>query len=136
MSGRSRTIWTFVITSVALFMGSLDNLVVTTALPVIRVQLHASLSSLEWTINAYTLSFAVVLLTGAALGERYGRRRVFLIGIGVFTVGSMAAALAPSVSMLVAARKVHGLGAAVMTPLTLTILSAAVSPARRGLALG
>ena len=95
MSAKSKTIWTFVITSVALFMGSLDNLVVTTALPVIRVQLHASLSSLEWTINAYTLSFAVMLLTGAALGERYGRRRVFLIGIAVFTVGSMAAALAP-----------------------------------------
>ena len=136
MSAKSKTIWTFVITSVALFMGSLDNLVVTTALPVIRVQLHASLSSLEWTINAYTLSFAVMLLTGAALGERYGRRRVFLIGIAVFTVGSMAAALAPSVSMLVAARMVQGLGAAVMTPLTLTILSAAVSPERRGLALG
>src|ERR1700677_4432945 len=136
MSAKSKTIWTFVITSVALFMGSLDNLVVTTALPVIRVQLHASLSSLEWTINAYTLSFAVMLLTGAALGERYGRRRVFLIGIAVFTVGSMAAALAPSVSMLVAARMVQGLGAAVMTPLTLTLLSAAVSPERRGLALG
>src|ERR1700734_3509922 len=136
MSAKSKTIWTFVITSVALFMGSLDNLVVTTALPVIRVQLHASLSSLEWTINAYTLSFAVMLLTGAALGERFGRRRVFLIGIAVFTVGSMAAALSPSVGMLIAARMIQGLGAAVMTPLTLTILSAAVAPERRGLALG
>lgn len=136
MSARSKTIWTFVITSVALFMGSLDNLVVTTALPVIRVNLKASLSSLEWTINAYTLSFAVMLLTGAALGERFGRRRVFLLGIVVFTVGSMAAALSPSVGMLIAARMVQGLGAAVMTPLTLTILSAAVAPERRGLALG
>ena len=74
MSGRTRTIWAFVITSLALFMGALDNLVVTTALPVIRLQLHASLSSLEWTVNAYTLSFAVFLLTGATLGERFGRR--------------------------------------------------------------
>jgi EmrB/QacA subfamily drug resistance transporter len=82
------------------------------------------------------LSFAVMLLTGAALGERFGRRRVFLIGVALFTVGSMAAALAPSVTMLVVARMVQGLGAAVMTPLTLTILSAAVAPERRGLALG
>src|ERR1700733_10782818 len=95
MSTRSRTIWTFVVTSVALFMTQLDNLVVTTALPVIRVHLHASLSSLEWTVNAYTLTFAVLLLTGASLGERFGRRRMFLIGLVVFTAGSAAAAAAP-----------------------------------------
>ena len=87
MSARSRTIWTFVITSAALFMASLDNLVVTTALPSIRDHLHSSLEGLQWTVNAYTLTFAVLLLTGAALGDRYGRRRMFVIGLAVFTGG-------------------------------------------------
>jgi len=129
-------IWAFVITSLALFMGALDNLVVTTALPVIRLQLHASLSSLEWTVNAYTLSFAVFLLTGATLGERFGRRRMLIIGLAVFTLGSAAAALSPSTTALIVARMVQGMGAAIVTPLTLTILSSAVPAARRGLALG
>jgi EmrB/QacA subfamily drug resistance transporter len=133
---RRRTVWTLAITSVALFMGSLDNLVVTTALPVIRVTLHASLPGLEWTVNAYTLAFAVLLLTGSSLGERFGRRRMLLVGIAVFTLGSAAAALSPDAGALIAARMVQGVGAAVTTPLTLTILSAAVPPARRGLALG
>src|ERR1700744_5277465 len=110
MSTRTRTIWTFVITSVALFMTSLDNLVVTTALPVIRLHLHATLSSLEWTVNAYTLTFAVLMLTGASLGERFGRRRLFLIGLAVFTAGSASAALAPSANWLIAARAVQGAG--------------------------
>ncbi|HXQ18128.1 MAG TPA: DHA2 family efflux MFS transporter permease subunit [Acidimicrobiales bacterium] len=136
MSGRTRMIWAFVITSLALFMGALDNLVVTTALPVIRLQLHASLSSLEWTVNAYTLSFAVFLLTGATLGERFGRRRTLIIGLAVFTLGSAAAALSPSTTALIVARMVQGMGAAIVTPLTLTILSSAVPAARRGLALG
>src|SRR5881275_2927038 len=104
MSTRSRTIWTFVVTSVALFMAQLDNLVVTTALPAIRANLHASLSGLEWTVNAYTLTFAVLLLTGASLGERFGRRRMLVIGLVLFTAGSAAAALAPSVEWLVAFR--------------------------------
>jgi len=85
MSARTKTIWTFVITSVALFMVTLDNLVVTTAIPVIRKDLHAGISGLEWTVNAYTLTFAVLLLTGAALGDRFGRRRLFAIGIAIFT---------------------------------------------------
>ena len=136
MSARTRTIWTFVITSTALFMVTLDNLVVTTAIPVIRKDLHASLSSLEWTVNAYTLTFAVLLLTGAALGDRFGRRRMFTIGIGIFTLGSIAAALAPSVEFLNVARAVQGVGGAIVMPLTLTILSAAVPAERRGLALG
>src|SRR6266704_871299 len=114
MNDRRRTVWTFVVTSTALFMGSLDNLVVTTALPSIRAHLHASLAGLQWTVNAYTLTFAVLLLTGATLGERYGRRRMFVIGLGLFTAGSAAAALAPGIGALVAA----------------------VPPARRGLALG
>src|SRR5881296_1252566 len=95
-----KTIWAFAITSLALFMVTLDNLVVTTALPVIRRDLHASLSQLEWTVNAYTLTFAVLLLTGAALGDRYGRRLMFSIGIGVFTLSSAAAALAPTIGAL------------------------------------
>jgi MFS family permease len=80
MSGTRRTVWTIVVTSIALFMTSLDNLVVTTALPSIRNHLHASLEGLQWTVNAYTLTFAVLLLTGATLGERYGRRRLFVAG--------------------------------------------------------
>jgi EmrB/QacA subfamily drug resistance transporter len=125
-----------VVTSAALFMGSLDNLVVTTALPSIRAHLHASLAGLQWTVNAYTLTFAVLLLTGATLGERFGRRRVFVAGLGLFTAGSAAAALAPGIGWLIAARAFQGVGAAILIPLTLTLLSAAVPPARRGLALG
>ena len=136
MSQRTATLWTFVITSVALFMTTLDNLVVTTALPVIRKDLDASLSGLEWTVNAYTLTFAVLLITGAALGDRFGRRRMFGIGLVIFTLGSAAAALAPSIEVLIAARAVQGLGGAIVTPLTLTILSAAVPAERRGLVLG
>ncbi len=128
--------WTFAITSAALFMVTLDNLVVTTAIPVIRRDLHAGLSGLEWTVNAYTLVFAVLLLTGAALGDRFGRRRMFSIGIGIFTLASAAAALAPSIGALDAARAVQGLGAAIVLPLTLTILSAGVPAERRGVFLG
>src|SRR5438552_5577967 len=136
MTARTRTIWTFVVTSVALFMAQLDNLVVTTALPAIRSNLHASLSSLEWTVNAYTLTFAVLLLTGATLGERFGRRRMLVLGLVLFTAGSAAAALAPTAGWLVVFRAVQGAGAAVVTPLTLTLLSAAVPVERRGMALG
>jgi EmrB/QacA subfamily drug resistance transporter len=136
MSKRAMTIWTFIVTGVAVFMVSLDNLVVTTALPVIKHDLGASLSGLEWTVNAYTLTFAVLLLTGAALGDRFGRKRMFLVGLAIFTAGSAFAALAPSIEALIAARALQGVGGAIVTPLTLTILSAAVPPARRGLALG
>jgi EmrB/QacA subfamily drug resistance transporter len=136
MSTRALTIWTFVVTSVAIFMVSLDNLVVTTALPVIRHDLGATLQQLEWTVNAYTLTFAVLLLTGAALGDRFGRKRMFIVGLAIFTLGSAAAALAPSSGWLIAARALQGVGGAIVTPLTLTILSAAVPPARRGMALG
>src|ERR1700704_360983 len=136
MTHKANMWWTFAITSAALFMVTLDNLVVTTAIPVIRRDLHAGLSGLEWTVNAYTLVFAVLLLTGAALGDRFGRRLMFSIGLGIFTLASAAAALAPSIGALVAARAVQGLGGAIVMPLTLTILSAAVPPNRRGLALG
>jgi EmrB/QacA subfamily drug resistance transporter len=136
VTARTRTIWTFAITSVALFMVTLDNLVVTTALPVIRTDLHASLSELEWTVNAYTLTFAVLLLTGAALGDRFGRRLMFTIGLAIFTAASAAAALAPTPAALDLARAAQGVGGAIVMPLTLTILSAAVPAERRGLALG
>jgi len=117
-------------------MVALDNLVVTTALPVIRAELNSSLQELEWMVNAYTLTFAVLLLTGAALGDRFGRRRVFIAGLVIFTAGSALAALAPSSSVLIVARAIQGLGGAIVTPLTLTILSSAVSEQRRPLALG
>ena len=133
---RSSVAWTFAITAIALFMVALDNLVVTTALPVIRVELNSSLQDLEWMVNAYTLTFAVLLLTGAALGDRFGRRRVFAIGLIIFTVGSAAAAIAPSSTALILARAIQGLGGAIVTPLTLTILSAGVPTERRPLALG
>jgi EmrB/QacA subfamily drug resistance transporter len=136
MTHKTNMWWTFAITSAALFMVTLDNLVVTTAIPVIREDLHAGLSGLEWTVNAYTLVFAVLLLTGAALGDRFGRRRVFSIGIGIFTLASAAAALAPSIGALDAARAVQGLGGAIVMPLTLTILSAGVPEKRRGVFLG
>ena len=115
-------LWTFAVTSLALVMVTLDNLVVTTALPVIRKDLHASIEGLEWTVNAYTLTFAVLLLTGAALGDRFGRRRMFAVGLAIFTVASAAAALAPSMGVLVAARAIQGAGGAIVMPLTLTIL--------------
>jgi EmrB/QacA subfamily drug resistance transporter len=136
MTERSRTVWAFIVTSTALFMASLDNLVVTTALPSIKAHLHAGLAGLQWTVNAYTLTFAVLLLTGAALGERFGRRRMFTAGLALFTAGSAAAALAPGIGALIAARAVQGVGAAMLIPLTLTLLSAAVPPQRRGMALG
>ena len=128
--------WTFAIVSIALFMVVLDNLVVTTALPSIREDLGATIQSLEWTVNAYTLSFAVLLLTGAALGDRFGRRRMFVIGLGIFTLSSAAAALAPSTGALIAARAVQGAGAAAVLPLTLTLLSEAFPAGRRGLVIG
>jgi len=129
-------LWTVGITSIALFMVSLDNLVVTTAIPVIRRNLHATISQLEWTVNAYTLTFAVLLLTGAALGDRFGRRRMFAIGLLLFTGASAAAALSTTANALDIARALQGVGAAIVTPLTLTILSAGVPRERRGLALG
>src|SRR5437660_2348120 len=132
----SRTLWTFAVTSLALVMVTLDNLVVTTALPVIRKDLGAGIEGLEWTVNAYTLTFAVLLLTGAALGDRFGRRRLFAIGLAVFTGASALAGLAGSANELIAARAIQGLGGAIVLPLTLTILSAAVPAKRRGLALG
>jgi EmrB/QacA subfamily drug resistance transporter len=136
MSDSRRRGWTLAIVSIGLFMVVLDNLVVTVALPSIHRDLGASVQALEWTVNAYTLSYAVLLLTGAALGDRFGRKRMFMVGIALFTVSSAAAALAPSAGLLIAARATQGLGAAIATPLTLTLLAEAFPPDRRGMALG
>ncbi|WP_326588532.1 MFS transporter [Streptomyces sp. NBC_01294] len=133
---RGPAVWALVLTGTASFMAALDNLVVTTALPAIREDLGGRLEDLEWTVNAYTLTFAVLLMFGAALGDRFGRRRLFIAGLTVFTGASAAAALSPGIDALIAARAVQGVGAAVMMPLTLTLLTAAVPAARRGMALG
>jgi EmrB/QacA subfamily drug resistance transporter len=132
----TRSFWTFLVSGIAVFMVSMDNLIVTNALPVIRRSLDTGLEGLEWTVNAYTLTFAVFLLTGAALGDRFGRRRLFAIGLTIFTLASAAAALAPSIGVLIAARAVQGLGGAIVMPLTLTLLASVVPPERRGLAFG
>ena len=128
--------WTLAIVSIGLFMMVLDNLVVNVALPSIRHDLGASIQTLEWTVNAYILAYAVLLLTGAALGDRLGRKRMFIAGIALFTVGSAAAALSPTIGFLIAARATQGVAAAIVTPLTLTLLAEAFPPEQRGLALG
>jgi EmrB/QacA subfamily drug resistance transporter len=122
--------------SVPTFMASLDNLVMTFALPVIRDDLDVSLNALQWFVNVYTLVFATLMLPMAALGDRLGRRRVFLAGITVFTSASIGAALSDSAATLILARAVQGVGAAAIVPLSLTILSVATPPNRRALAIG
>jgi EmrB/QacA subfamily drug resistance transporter len=136
MTDTRRRGWTLAIVSIGLFMVVLDNLVVSVALPSIHRELGASIQALEWTVNAYVLSYAVLLLTGAALGDRFGRKRMFIAGITLFTASSAAAALAPSIGLLIAARATQGIGAAIATPLTLTLLADAFPPAQRGMALG
>jgi EmrB/QacA subfamily drug resistance transporter len=128
--------WTFALTSFAWFLFALDRLVVTTALPAIRADLGADLAGTEWVVSAYTLTFAVLLLTGAAAGDRFGRRRMFAVGVALFSVGSAVAALAPTIAVLVVARVVQGAGGAIFAPLALTLLSAATRPERRGAVLG
>jgi EmrB/QacA subfamily drug resistance transporter len=135
-SQRSLAVWTLLLTGAATFMAALDNLVVTTALTVIREDLGGSLTDLEWVVNAYTLPFACLLLLGAALGDRFGRRRVFVLGIALFTVASAGAAIAGSTGELIAARAAQGAGAAILMPLSLTLISAAVPAERRGAAFG
>src|SRR5499426_4107646 len=108
--------WVLALTSMASLMVMLDTMVVTTALSTIRLSLGASIEELEWTVNAYTLSFAVLLMTAAALGDRFGRRRLFAIGLGLFTAASAACALAPGIGWLIAARAVQGAGSAMTMP--------------------
>ncbi len=128
--------WVLVLAAGASFMVTLDALVVTTALPTIRHELGASLSSLEWTVNAYTLSFAVLLMSAAALGDRYGRRRLFSFGAALFGAASVGCALAPSAALLIAARAVQGAGAAFVMPLALALMTGALAPRERPRALG
>src|ERR1700742_2749924 len=129
-------LWTLILVSVGLFMVVLDDLVVNVALPSIHNDFGASVQALEWTVNAYVLTYGVLLLTGAALGDRFGRRRMFVAGISLFTAASAGAALAPNADLLIAARAIQGAGAAIVTPLTLTLLANAFPPEKRGLALG
>ena len=133
-AGRQR--WVLALTSTASLMISLDALIVTTALHAIAVDLHASIADLEWTVNAYTLSFAVLLMAGAALGERYGRRRVLIGGLALFGVASAGCALAPSLGWLIAVRTIQGAGAAAVAPTALSVLSTAFGPDQRPRALG
>ncbi len=133
---RRRLGWVVALTSTAYFMVVLDSVVVITALPRMQRDLNVSLSSLQWTLNAYGIAFAAGIITAAALGDRLGRRKVFTIGLGLFTLASVACALAPNLSWLIAARTVQGLGGAVVLPLSLTILTAAFPVERRGMIVG
>jgi EmrB/QacA subfamily drug resistance transporter len=133
---RQKTGWVIALTGIGSLMAALDTLVVSTALSTIRVDLGASVEALEWTVNAYNLSFAVLLITAAALGDRYGRRNLYAAGLGVFTLASALCALAPGVGWLIAARAAQGIGAALLMPLGLALLSAAFPPERRGAAIG
>src|SRR5262249_41995420 len=135
ISGRKRA-WVVVLAGVASKMAALDTVVVATALSTIRLHLHASVGQLEWTVNAYNLSFAVLLMTAAALGDRFGRRRLFAVGLGVFSIASAACALSTDVGFLIAARAVQGAGAAFILPLALALLTAAFPPEKRGTAIG
>jgi EmrB/QacA subfamily drug resistance transporter len=128
--------WALGLTSIAFFMVALDALVVVTALPAIHAGLGGSVSTLEWTVNAYTLSFAAGIITAAALGDRLGRRRVYVAGLLIFTASSAACALAPTAGLLIAARVLQGIGAALVSPLSLTILATVFPPARRGVIVG
>jgi EmrB/QacA subfamily drug resistance transporter len=136
MTSKTRTKWVVALTAIGSLMAALDTLVVSTALNRIRLDLGASVSQLEWTVNAYNLSFAVLLITGAALGDRYGRRNLYAAGLGLFALASAAAALAPDVGVLIAARALQGAGSALIVPLGLALLSAAFPPERRGAAIG
>ena len=135
-ANRRRQNWTIALAGLGIFMTALDNLVVATALPVLRTSLHAGLSGLEWTVNAYLLAFACLIMTGAALGDRFGRRRMYAVGIALFTAASAAAALSPTVDALIAARVAQGAGAAIAFPLTLTLISDAFPVEKRGAAIG
>ena len=128
--------WVLGLTSTAYFMVVLDSVVVITALPRMQRDLHVSLSSLQWTLNAYGIAFAAGIITAAALGDRFGRRKVFTIGLTLFTVASVACAVAPNLPALIAARTVQGLGGAIVLPLSLTILTAAFPVQRRGMIVG
>jgi EmrB/QacA subfamily drug resistance transporter len=128
--------WVLLLTSISSLMVALDVTVVSTALSSMRVHLHATIEQLEWTINAYGLSFAVLLMTASALGDRFGRRRLYASGMALFVLASIGCALSPTVGWLIAARTIQGVGAAIVAPMSLSLLSEAFPPERRGTALG
>jgi len=132
----AQRIWTLALTSIAFFMVALDSLVVVTALPTIHREIGGSISTLEWTVNAFTLTYAAGIITAAALGDRLGRRLIFILGLAVFTASSVACAVAPSAGLLITARAVQGLGAAMVMPVSLTILTTAFPAERRGTIVG
>src|SRR5215212_4452678 len=136
MSAKSATKWVVALTGIGSLMAALDTLVVSTALNTIRTDLHATVEQLEWTVNAYNLSFAVLLITAAALGDRFGRRRLYAVGLGLFAAASAGSALAPDAGWLIAARAAQGAGSALIMPLGLALLSAAFPPEKRGAAIG
>ena len=127
---------TLVAVSFGLFMIMLDNTVVNVALPSIERDLHVSISSLEWVVTAYALTFAALLITGGKLGDLFGRRRIFILGIAIFTLSSLACGLAPTAGFLIGARAVQGVGAALMNPASLSIITATFPPRERGQAIG
>ncbi|HKA96057.1 MAG TPA: MFS transporter [Streptosporangiaceae bacterium] len=135
-SRSSRNGWTLALAGLGAFMAALDVVVVATALPTLQAQLGASLADLEWTINAYSLVFGCLMLTGAALGDRFGRRRMYVLGLLTFVAGSALAAVSSGAGMLIAARVVQGAGAAMLVPLTLTLISDAFPADKRGAAIG
>ena len=128
--------WTLAAVAFGLFMIMLDNTVVNVALPSIQQSLHMSISQLEWIVTAYALTFAAFMLTGGKLADLIGRRRIFVIGLVVFTAASLACGIAPSSNWLIGARTVQGIGAALLNPATLSIITATFPPRQRGLAIG
>ena len=136
VTGENRKWWTLGAVALGLFMIMLDNTVVNVALPAIQEDLGASLSELQWIVTGYALTFAVLMLTGGKLADRYGRRLIFIVGLAIFTASSLACGLATSAAILIGARVVQGAGAALMNPATLSIISATFPPKQRGAAIG
>src|SRR6187551_3930018 len=132
----NRKWWTLAAVSFGLFMIMLDNTIVNVALPSIQRSLHIGLSELEWIVNGYALTFAVLMLTGGKLADMLGRRRMFIVGLAIFTLSSLACGLAPNAHFLIGARVVQGVGAALMNPATLSIITATFPPRQRGMAIG
>jgi len=135
-AGENRKWWTLGALAFALFMIMLDNTVVNVALPSIQDSLHVDRSELEWVVVAYALTFATFMLTGGKLADYFGRRRLFIVGLAIFTGASLACGLAPSAGFLIGARAVQGIGAAIMNPATLGIITATFPPRQRGMAIG
>src|SRR5690349_21271515 len=136
LAEENRKWWTLAAVAFGLFMIMLDNTVVNVALPAIERDLHIAISELEWIVTAYALTFAALLITGGKLADLLGRRKIFVVGLLVFSLSSLACGLAPSAGFLVGARAVQGVGAALMNPATLSIITATFAPRERGQAIG